>query len=424
MDVLIIGGGGREHALAWKLKQSPRINKLYIAPGNGGTRLLGENVSIEATDIQNLAKFVEEKHIELTIVGPDDPLALGIVDFFIQRGLRIWGPTKSAALIESSKAFSKRLMAEASIPTAEFRVFTAYDDARLYVEKKGVPIVIKASGLALGKGVYVCHTLEEADTALKEIMCDRVYHDSGNEVVVEECLDGPEISIHALSDGDAFVVFPPSQDHKRAHDGDMGPNTGGMGAIAPVPDISEKTMREIEREILGPTLNALQKRGSKFIGLLYPGLKMTSKGKRVLEFNARFGDPETQVYMRLMKTDLLELIEASMDGMLKGKTIEWKKGYAVNIVLASAGYPVSYEKGFVIHGTEDAEKVEGVIVFHAGTKYENRQLVTNGGRVLGVSATGKTLKEALGRAYEAVERIHFKGKQFRKDIGANASRRK
>ena len=420
MDVLIVGSGGREHALAWKLAQSPRIGKLYVAPGNGGTRTVGENVPIAADDIPTLVNFARERSIGLTVVGPENPLALGIVDAFHNAGLKIFGPTKSVAQVESSKAFSKQLMREAGIPTAGFQVFTKYEDALAYVRKQGAPIVVKASGLALGKGVYVCNTIEEAESALKEIMIDHAHKDAGAEVVVEEFLDGEEISIHILSDGKDFLMFPASQDHKRIGEGDTGRNSAGMGTIAPVLDMNNPVMEEIQKAVIRPALDALASRGVPFSGLLYPGLKMTSKGPKVLEFNARFGDPETQVYMRLMKTDLLDVLEASTDGRLAGTNIEWNSGFAVNIVLASGGYPDAYKKGCPITGTDEAEKVPGVVVFHAGTVFDG-ELKTSGGRVLGVSAVGDTLKGALEKAYTACDLINFEGKYFRRDIGARAS---
>ncbi len=313
-NILVIGSGGREHALAWKLAQSPRIGKLYVAPGNGGTRQIAENVAIDAADIDGLIQFVEKNEIGLTVVGPDDPLALGVVDAFQARGLRIFGPTRAAAEIESSKAFAKNLMSEAGIPTATFKTFSEYDKALLYVRKRGAPIVVKASGLALGKGVYVCKTLKEAETALAEIMLDHVHKNAGNEVVVEEFLDGQEISIHAFCDGKTFVLLPSAQDHKPIRDGDKGKNTGGMGTVVPVSWVSAGTLQTLGKQIVRPTLETLAKRGRPFKGLLYPGLKMTSNGPKVLEFNARFGDPETQSYMRLLKTDLLDILEACVNG--------------------------------------------------------------------------------------------------------------
>ncbi|MBI2612279.1 phosphoribosylamine--glycine ligase [Candidatus Kaiserbacteria bacterium] len=422
-DVLLIGGGGREHALAWKIAQSPRIGKLYIAPGNGGTRLLGENIAIGAMEFEKLAQFAEEKKIDLTICSVDDPLVGGIVDFFQSRGLRIWGPTKAAAQIEGSKAFAKQLMREAGIPTADFAVFTNHDDALHYVHDHGVPIVIKASGLALGKGVAVCRTLKEAEVALKEIMLKGVFKDSGTEVVIEEYLDGQEISIHALSDGKTHKLFPVSQDHKTIGEGDTGKNTGGMGTIAPVPWLVPEVLSDIETRVVKPALDALAARGATFAGILYPGIKMSSSGAKVLEFNARFGDPECQVYMRLLKTDILDVFESCVDGTLVSQQLEWDSGFAANIVVASGGYPDTYKKGLPITGIEEAEKVEGVVVFHAGTQMMENvspSLVTSGGRVLGVSALGAILEEALTRAYEAVGRIHFEGMYFRRDIGAKA----
>jgi phosphoribosylamine--glycine ligase len=420
VDVLVVGGGGREHALAWRLKQSPRIGKLYIAPGNGGTQLVGENVPIGALEFDALADFATDKQIGLTVVGPDDAFVGGIVDVFAARGLRIWGPTKAAAQIEGSKAFSKMLMREAGIPTAEFGVFTEYEKALQYAREKGVPIVIKASGLALGKGVYICSTLEEAETSLRQIMLDKQFGASGSEVVIEEFLDGPEVSIHAISDGTTYKLFPPTQDHKRALENDEGKNTGGMGVIGPLPFISDSDMRGIDQQIVQPTFTAMKNKSAVFSGLLYPGLKMTSHGPKVLEYNARFGDPETQVYMRLLKTDMLDIFEACVDGTLAEQSIEWNEGFACNIVLASQGYPDTYQKGFPITGIEEAEKMPGVVVFHAGTKIEHGTLLTNGGRVLGVSAVGDTLKEALDHAYAAAGEIHFEGKYLRRDIGAKA----
>lgn len=419
IDVLIVGSGAREHALAWKIAQSPRVGKLYVAPGNGGTAALAENVPIGVMEFEKLAAFAKEKKIGLTIPGPDDAFVGGIVDVFKAHKLRVWGPTKEAAQIEGSKAFSKQLMDESKIPTAKFAVFTAAAPALAYVRARGVPIVIKASGLALGKGVYVCTTLEEAEKAINEIMIERVHKDAGSEVVVEEFLDGPELSIHALTDGSAYVLFPPSQDHKAALDGDEGKNTGGMGTIAPVPWAKPEIMASIDVKVVVPTFEALKKRGVLFQGLLFPGLKLTLDGPKVLEYNARFGDPECQVYMRLLKTDVLDLFEASIDCTLDAvrHSVEWNRGFAANIVIASGGYPEEYKTGFPITGIDEARNVEGVIVFHAGTRLENDQLMTAGGRVLSVSAVGGSLKDALDRAYEAVGKIHFEGLHFRRDIG-------
>ncbi len=418
-DLLIIGSGGREHALAWKLAQSSRIGKLYVAPGNGGTRQIAENIPIEANDIDNLARFAEKNGIGLTVVGPDDPLALGIVDSFRARGLRIFGPTLAAAEIESSKAFSKELMSEANIPTASFRIFRKYEEALTFVREHGTPIVIKASGLALGKGVYVCKTPDQAENALTKIMLDRIHKNAGNEVVVEEFLDGQEISIHAFCDGKTFTLLPAGQDHKPIHDSDEGSNTGGMGAVVPVPWISPDKLRDIGEQIVRPTLKTLARQGRPFSGLLYPGLKMTKNGPKVLEFNARFGDPETQSYMRLLKTDLLDILEACVNGTLAELTIEWHSGFAACIVIASGGYPDEYKKDVPILGITEAEHIPGVVVFHAGTIFDG-QLKTSGGRVLGITAIGSTLRDAINRAYQAVQLIQIDNMQYRHDIGAKA----
>lgn len=419
VNVLIIGSGGREHALAWKLAQSSRVGRLYVAPGNGGTPQIAENVAIDATDINGLVEFAEKNNIGLTVVGPDDPLARGVVDAFRARGLRIFGPTRAAAEIESSKAFSKELMREANIPTATFRIFREHGDALAYIRERGAPIVIKASGLALGKGVYVCKTLAQAEGALAEIMLEHVHKESGNEVVIEEFLEGQEISLHAFCDGKTFILLPSAQDHKPIRDGDEGKNTGGMGTIVPVSWVNANMLQTLGEQVVRPTLEALVKHRRQFSGLLYPGLKMTTRGPKVLEFNARFGDPETQSYMRLLKTDLLDILEACVDGTLAELAIEWHSGFAVCIVIASGGYPGEYRKGVPLRGIAEAEQVSNVIIFHAGTSFDG-ELKTSGGRVLGVTATGDTLRNALDRAYEAARLIEFEGMQYRKDIGAKS----
>ncbi len=418
--VLVVGGGGREHALMWKLLQSPKVNKLYVAPGNGGTREFAENVLIKAVDKEGLARFAEKNAIDLTIVGPDDPLALGIVDYFQAWGLRIFGPTSAAAKIEASKAFAKQLMHDDGIPTAAFKIFREYGKALSYIHEHGAPIVVKASGLALGKGVYPCKTLKEAEKALKEIMLNRIHKEAGDEVVIEEFLEGREVSIHAFCDGKTSTLFPTARDHKPIFDGDKGSNTGGMGTIAPVSGLGADIITYAKMQVVTPILNALNRAGRPFTGCLYPGLKMTTKGPMVLEFNARFGDPETQSYMRLLKTDLFDILEACVDGKLAGLTAKWNTGFVACIVLASSGYPGKYEKGIPIYGIDEAEKMSGVVVFHAGTNYSDR-LRTSGGRVLGVTAVGNTLQEALNQAYEAVNIIKFEGMQYRKDIGAKAN---
>ncbi|MDR3642185.1 MAG: phosphoribosylamine--glycine ligase [Candidatus Doudnabacteria bacterium] len=454
-NVLIIGSGGREHALAWKLKQSPRIGKLFVAPGNAGTAQIGENINFAATDIIALADWAEKTQIDFTVVGPDDSLALGVVDEFQKRGLKIWGPSKAAAQIEASKAFAKDLMKNNNIPTAQFETFTDYETALSYLEKyftnvaqgpglpqkqaEGLhysannPIVIKASGLALGKGVMVCKTLDEAEKFLEDVMINKIFGNAGDQVVIEEFLQGQEFSIHAFSDGNHFQLLPSSQDHKAAHDGNTGPNTGGMGTIAPVPWMDDLLMGQVSSAIVKPALDGLKKIGSPFVGLLYPGLMAITADKsanyamdagnqfmgspKVIEFNSRFGDPETQSYMRLLKTDLLDIFEACVDGTLDKLKIEWSNKYACCIVLASGGYPGKYEKGKTITGIQKAEALDDIVVFHAGTILRDNNIVTNGGRVLGVTAVADDLQTALNKAYAAVKLINFDGKQYRTDIG-------
>ena len=416
--ILIIGGGGREHAIGWKISQSPRCGELYFAPGNGGTLALGTNVNIKATEIQALIDFVKKEKIDLTLAIPDDPLAMGIVDEFNKEGLRIFGPAKNAAQLEASKAFSKNFMEKHNLPTAKFEVFTDYERAKGYVKNHSLPIVVKVSGLALGKGVFICENLEEANIALENILVKKTFGDAGSEVVIEEFLTGPEISTHAFTDGLHYSIFPTSQDHKRIGENDTGNNTGGMGTISPLPFVKEELLKKIEDEIIAPTLKDMNNDGNTFSGVVYPGLMLTENGPKILEYNARFGDPETQTYMRLLDTDLLDIIDACIDGTLDKIKINWKDLSACTIVLASGGYPESYEKGKMISGIEDAERDKNIIVFQAGTKYdENKNLVTNGGRVLGVTAIGSNLEEALKKAYKAIEKISFEGMYFRRDIG-------
>lgn len=426
--ILIIGGGGREHAIGWKISKSERCGELYFAPGNGGTASLGINVDIKATDIDALIEFVKKEKIDLTLAIPDDPLSLGIVDEFQKVGLRIFGPSKNAAQLEASKAFSKNFMKRHNLPTANFEVFSDYEKAQKYLKNHSLPVVVKVSGLALGKGVFICESLNEANEAIENILVKKTFGEAGSEVVIEEFLTGPEISTHAFTDGLHYSLFPTSQDHKRIGEGDTGPNTGGMGTIAPLPRliggqafVTDELLEEIENSIIAPTLKSMREDGNTFKGVVYPGLMLTSAGPKILEYNARFGDPETQTYMRLLDTDLLDIVDACIDGTLDQIEINWKKLSACTIVLASGGYPEKYEKGKIIKGIEEAEKQEGIIVFHAGTKYDdNGNLVTNGGRVLGVTAMGDTLEEALANAYKAVERISFDGMYFRKDIGKRA----
>jgi len=418
-NVMVVGSGGREHALLWKLAQSSSIGNLFAAPGNGGTEALAQNVQISATDIRGLIRFAKKNNIGLTVVQSDNPLALGIVDAFQANGLKIFGPTKEAAKIEWSKAYAKRLMRQADIPTAPFSIFSNHEEALRNAKHHGVPVVIKASGLAKGKGVYVCKTETAIETALRELMVDRVHGDAGREVIVEEHLEGPEISIHAFCDGKTAVLLPPSQDHKAALDGDRGANTGGMGAYAPVPWITEKMLAYAKEYITEPALAELTKCDNPFVGCLYPGLKINEQGPQVLEFNARFGDPETQVYMRLLKTDLLEILAACLEGALAKIKIEWHEGYAVCVVLASGGYPGQYETGFPIYGIELAERFPEVVIFHAGTKNSNDGgYITSGGRVLCATAFRKELTAARQLAITAAHAIYFRHKHFRTDIGA------
>ncbi len=416
--ILIIGSGGREHAIGWKIAQSPRAGQIFFAPGNTGTAQIGINIDIKATDIKALVEFTKKEKIDLTLALPDDPLALGIVDEFQKDNLQIWGPTKAAAQIEASKVFSKNFMKRHNLPTAKFETFDDFEKAKNYIQKQTFPLVIKASGLALGKGVIICQTLEEANNALENMLVKKVFGDSGKEVIIEEFLVGPEISIHAFSDGKNYSVFPASQDHKKIGENDIGLNTGGMGTIAPVPFITNKLLKEIEKNIVAPTIEAIEQDGNSFLGVIYPGLIITKYGPKILEYNARFGDPETQTYMRLLDTDILNIFDACINGKLNELKIKWKNLFACTIVVASDGYPGNYEKGKIISGTEEVEKDSDIVVFHAGTKIdENKNLITNGGRVLGISAVGNTLEEALEKAYKAVGKISFEGMQYRKDIG-------
>lgn len=416
-NVLIIGGGGREHALAWKIAQSPQLNQLYVAPGNGGTEGIATNVAIDASDVSALIAFASSRNIGLTVVGPDDALALGIVDAFTAAGLKIFGPTRAAAQIESSKAFSKALMTKAGIPTARFETFTEIQAALNYLEGRTYPLVVKASGLALGKGVSICQTPEDAQSALHNMMSAHMYGEAGNSVVIEDFLTGREVSIHAFCDGRTAALFPTAQDHKPAYDGDRGPNTGGMGTIAPVPWAEAELLNQARGLVVDPILTALSQSGAPFSGLLYPGLMIGNAGFNVLEFNARFGDPETQSYMRLLETDLLDILNACVAGNLSSQTIKWSGRTAVTVVLASGGYPGAYAKGLLISGLTAAAAQPDIVIFHAGTKKAAGGLVTNGGRVIGVSATGADLKEAQAKAYAAVDLISFDGMEFRSDIG-------
>ncbi|MFS8641258.1 MAG: phosphoribosylamine--glycine ligase [Symbiobacteriaceae bacterium] len=421
MKVLIIGSGGREHALAWKAIQSRHIDELHVAPGNPGIgRFAWCHPDVGATDIAGQVDLARRLGVDLVIVGPEAPLAAGLVDALAEAGIRAFGPTAAAARIESSKAYAKEIMSAAGVPTAAYAVFTDYEQALAYVENRPGPVVIKADGLAAGKGVQVCMRREEARTALRAAMVDRAFAEAGSRVVIEELLEGQEVSVLALSDGRTVKQMVAAQDHKRVGEGDTGPNTGGMGAYAPVPAYTAEVADEVQRRILEPTIAELARRGTPFVGCLFAGLMLTADGPKVIEFNARFGDPEAQVVLPLLENDLLEVIEACLEGRLHEVELRFRPGFAVNIVLASAGYPGPYAKGLPIRGLVEAEQV-GVTVFHAGTAFsEEGQVVTAGGRVLGIMATGPTLRAAVDLAYASAERVEFEGKTYRRDIGWRA----
>jgi phosphoribosylamine--glycine ligase len=420
MKILVIGSGGREHALAWKLRQSPYAERIFCAPGNAGTAEIGENVAIPANDLQALVRFAKENHVDLTVVGPDDPLAAGIVDLFAAEKLRAFGPTKSAARIEASKIFAKELMRAQKIPTAEANLFSDSSEALRYCEQAKFPVVIKADGLALGKGVIVAGDAAIARSTIDEMMNQRRFGDAGRRIVIEELLRGTECSLHALVDGENYLLLESARDHKRALDGDQGPNTGGMGAFSPANNWNSKLQAQFEAKIMRPLLRGLLQEGIKFRGLLYPGLMITSEGPRVLEFNCRFGDPETQALLPRMKSDLLPLLEATIDGKIDTRAVEWDTRVSVTVVLASGGYPGKYETGKPISGLDDAAKLEDVQIFHAGTKCANGEVKTAGGRVLGVTALGSTIEQARERAYDAVSRIHFENCHYRRDVALSA----
>lgn len=420
MRILVIGSGGREHALVWCLHRSPLVDKLYVAPGNGGTVALAENVPIAAADIPALIRFARQERIDLTVVGPEAPLVAGLVDAFAAAGLRAFGPSKAAARLEGSKAFAKRLMTEEGVPTAVSAVFNDYETARAYLAHQQMPIVIKADGLAAGKGVTVCQTREEAEVALREAMVERAFGAAGELILIEDCLQGEEASVLAFSDGHTVVPMLPARDYKRVGDGDQGPNTGGMGGYAPSPYLPPALVEEIRQRVLQPVVDGMRRRGTPYVGVLYAGLMLTEQGPRVLEFNCRFGDPETQVLLPLLETDLVEIFLACLEGRLDRIEIRWRPEHTVCVVLASAGYPGHYETGYAITGIEQAEALPGVLVFHAGTAFKEGKLVTAGGRVLAVTACAPTLELARERAYAAAECIRFPGRHFRRDIALGA----
>lgn len=416
MKVLVIGSGGREHALVWKITQSPKISQVYCAPGNAGISKLAKCIDIDADNIDKLANFAQKEKIGLTVVGPELPLSKGIVNEFDQRGLKIFGPSKEATEIESSKIFSKYLMKKHNIPTANYEVFHNREEAFNYIKKQAFPLVIKADGLAAGKGVFIIKNLVQAKDALDALMELKKFGEAGKQVIVEEFLKGEEVSILAFCDGKTVVPMVASQDHKKIFDNDQGPNTGGMGAYSPVPFYFNKEKKRVLEEILKPTLKGLQREGRGYKGVLYAGLILTKEGPKVLEFNARFGDPETQVVLPRLKTDLIDILNAVIEGSLHKINIEWKNNSAVCVVVASGGYPGKYQKYKVISGLNKLENMKDVIAFHAGTKFQDRKVVTSGGRVLGITAWDDTIYKAKEKAYRGIEKIYFEDMYHRKDI--------
>ncbi len=423
MNILLVGGGGREHALAWKLAQSPHCTKLLAAPGNPGIARVAQCFDVGAGDLEALLALARDELVDLTVVGPEGPLVAGLVDRFEAEGLRCFGPKRAAAQVEGSKEWAKAVMQHHAVPTAEFRAFEEMRDALRYIDEHEEPLVVKASGLAAGKGVFVCADQEEARQAVRRIMGDRAFGEAGETVIIEERLKGEEASILALVDSQNIYTLESSQDHKAAFDGDEGPNTGGMGAYSPAPVVAGRVEAQIEREVLVPMVHGMKTEGAPYRGVLYAGIMVTAGGAKVLEFNCRFGDPEAQPLLVRLKSDLVEAIEATLDDRLDRVDLEWDPRPAVCVVMASGGYPVSYETGKLITGVEEAEAMDDVVVFHAGTAQEDGDLYTAGGRVLGVTALGETIEAARDRAYEAVRRIKFRRAHWRTDIGAKAIRR-
>ncbi len=424
MKILVIGQGGREHALLASVKKSAKAKKLYCAPGNGGTAQLAENIAIKADDVENLADFCEKENMGLTIVGPEAPLAVGIVDAFNKRGLRIFGPTKATSKLEVSKIFTKELCRNANIPTAAFEIFDDAEKAKDFVKNSKKPIVIKADGLAAGKGVTVAETEEEAFNAIDDIMVRKIFGASGERIIVEDCLKGEEASIIVISDGTHIAPLASSQDHKRALDGDKGPNTGGMGAYSPAPVVTEEVFDRTIKTIIEPAIKALERKGTPHKGVLYAGVMVDKGEPKLLEFNARFGDPETQAILPRLESDLIELIEASIDGRIDKHSLKWKEKACVSVVLASGGYPGKYDNGKEIKGLDEAASLKDIFIFHAGTKLQNdKKVITNGGRVLNVVSLGDTIEKAAEKAYKACADISFENMYYRKDIGYKAIKR-
>lgn len=420
MRVLIVGSGGREHALVWKIVQSEKVSKVYCAPGNAGIGDLAENVDIHADDIKGLREFAEREKIDLTVIGPELPLSMGVVDEFQKHGLRIFGPSKKAAEVEGSKIYTKNLLKKYSIPTAESETFSSPEEAKKYIKEVSTPLVVKADGLAAGKGVVICKTPEEGSEAVSLIMEKRIFGDAGKRIIVEEFLTGEEASFLVFTDGKNILPMVTSQDHKPVFDNDAGPNTGGMGAYSPAPVISDELFEEIKKDIMLPAIKGLANEGRPYKGVLYGGLMISDNRAKVLEFNVRFGDPEAQPILIRMKSDLIPVLEAVIDGSLDKIDIEWSDQASVCVVMSSGGYPGDYEKGKEIKGIKEAGSLKDVVVFHSGTSYQDSRLVTSGGRVLGVTALGSGIEDAINRAYEAVEMIGWDGAHYRKDIGKKA----
>lgn len=422
MNVLIVGSGGREHALAWKLNQSPHVERVFVAPGNAGTAVGSVNVDVAADDFPRLIKFAQQNNVGLTVIGPEAPLAAGVVDAFQEAGLRVFGPSKAAAELEASKVFCKNLLRQADVPSAEYRVFRDPENATKYlIDREDVPLVVKADGLAAGKGVIVCDEREAAIDAVKRIGQDKEFGTAGNQIIIEERLEGQEVSVLAITDGRTIVTLAPAQDHKRAGDGDTGPNTGGMGAYSPTPLVNDELLSEVEENILVPTVHAMKRGRRPFRGVLYAGLMLTERGPKVLEYNVRFGDPECQPILMRLKSDLFELLDATVDQRLDEiEPLEWDPRPAVCVVMASEGYPGSYERGLPIRGLDEAARLEDVQVFHAGTTVAGGEVVTDGGRVLGATALGKNISAAKLNAYSAVKAIRWPGAWCRKDISDKA----
>jgi len=423
MNVLVIGSGGREHALCWKIKQSSKVKQLYCAPGNGGIAQIAECANIAVDDVDLLLQFALRKKIDLTIVGPEASLMAGVVDAFVQKGLKIFGPSQAAALLEGSKVFAKEFMHRRNIPTATYKIFDNASIALVFLEKAQFPLVIKADGIAAGKGVYVCANLKEAKTAIDEIMIKKIFGAAGDKIVIEECLQGPEVSVLAFCDGKHFMVIPTAQDHKRIFDDDLGPNTGGMGTYSPSPLVTIEVLDTIITRIIEPTVRGMYQEGNPFKGILFAGLMLTADGPKALEFNVRFGDPETQSILPRLQSDVMDLFLAACDGRLVDARVKWNEVPCVCVVIASGGYPGKYQNGFVIKGLDEIDE-QDTFVFHAGTKVDGENLVTNGGRVLGVSALGKSFEVAAAKAYNAVGKIKFEHMFFRRDIANKVRKEK